>query len=242
MSGKVVVATSPAELPALDELERRAGGNGVEAIRIGPEELADIEPHAAGIAALHVPGAAVVDFSRVAATFATIAEGGGASIRTGWQATAALPDPAGWRLESTRGAVRARVVVNCAGLHVDRVAAMMGVTPDVSIVPFRGEYRELRPDRRHLVRTLVYPVPDPCLPFLGVHFTRSADGRVEVGPNAVLAFAREGYRRRDVRFSDLATCSVRPGSGVWAGPGGAPVPPRRGDRCGVPPSPPKHAS
>jgi (S)-2-hydroxyglutarate dehydrogenase len=94
-------------------------------------------------------------------------------------------------------------VVNCAGLHVDRIAALMGVTPDLSIVPFRGEYRELRPDRRHLVRTLIYPVPDPSLPFLGVHFTRSADGRVEVGPNAVLAFAREGYRRRDVRLPDL---------------------------------------
>ena len=211
MSGKVVVATSPAEIPALDELERRAGGNGVEVERIGPAQLGGIEPHAAGVAALHVPGAAVVDFGEVAAAYATVAEKGGASVRTGWQVTAARHEPAGWRLESPQGAVRARVVVNCAGLHVDRVAALMGVTPDLSIVPFRGEYRELRPERRHLVKTLIYPVPDPDLPFLGVHFTRSPDGRVEVGPNAVLAFAREGYRRRDFRLGDLGAVLRSPG-------------------------------
>jgi L-2-hydroxyglutarate oxidase len=211
MSGKVVVATSPVEIPALDELERRATGNGVESRRIGPAELAGIEPHAAGVAALHVPGAAVVDFGEVAGSYAAIAEKGGASIRTGWQVTAARREPAGWRLESPKGPVRARVVVNCAGLHVDRVAALMGVTSDLSIVPFRGEYRELSPDRGHLVKTLIYPVPDPSLPFLGVHFTRSADGRVEVGPNAVLAFAREGYRRRDVRFGDIGAVLRSPG-------------------------------
>jgi L-2-hydroxyglutarate oxidase LhgO len=211
MSGKVVVATSPAEMPALEELERRARGNGVEVSRIGPVELAGIEPHAAGVAALHVPGAAVVDFGEVAGSYAAIAEKGGASIRTGWQVTAARRESGGWRLETPQGPVRARVVVNCAGLHVDRVAALMGVTPDLSIVPFRGEYRQLRPDRSHLVKTLIYPVPDPSLPFLGVHFTRSADGRVEVGPNAVLAFAREGYRRRDVRLGDLGAVLRSPG-------------------------------
>lgn len=202
--GKVVVATDAEQLTALDELERRAKDNGVTARRIGIEELAEREPYAAGIDALWVDDTAVVDFGEVAVRYAAIAVDGGADIRTGFEVVAAYDTDAGsLRLESPQGPVTARVVVNCSGLHVDKIAAMTGHVPRLQIVPFRGEYREITGYSAELVQGLIYPVPDPRFPFLGVHFTRNIHGKVEVGPNAVLALAREGYGWSDVVWPQL---------------------------------------
>lgn len=202
-SGKVVVAADDSQIPALDELERRATANGVKTQRLGLEGLAEREPHVRGVAGLWVPITAVVDFAAVARTYGKLAEHAGADIRTDFEVVDVPPSSRGRRLESPFGWVDARVVVNCAGLHVDRIARLMGHEPEVSIVPFRGEYHEIRGRAADLVKGLIYPVPDPRFPFLGVHFTRGIDGRVEAGPNAVLAFAREGYRRRDITMRQL---------------------------------------
>jgi len=175
--GKVIVATMPEELPRLDELHRRATANGVEAERIGPERLREIEPHVRGIAALHVPGTGIVDYVAVARKLA-----GFVDVRTGVKVESAAQ-------------LGATLVINCAGLHCDRLARSR-----MKIVPFRGEYYELK--KTSLVRGLIYPVPDPSFPFLGVHFTRMIGGGVEAGPNAVLALKREGYRWRDFSMRD----------------------------------------
>jgi len=182
--GKVIVATDPSELPRLDELERRGRANGVELTRIGPERLREIEPHAAGIAALHVPGTGIVDYVAVARKLASFVE-----VRTGV------------RVGSARQ-IGADLVINCAGLHSDRLTRLSGQAPSVRIVPFRGEYYELKPSAHELCRGLIYPVPDPNFPFLGVHFTRMIHGGVECGPNAVLAFAREGYYKTSINVFD----------------------------------------
>jgi L-2-hydroxyglutarate oxidase len=184
--GKVIVATEAAELPRLEELERRAVANGVAVERIGPERLREIEPHARGIAALQVPGTGIVDYAAVARKLAESVE-----VRTGV------------RVESVRQ-LGAKLVINCAGLHSDRLARSR-----IRIVPFRGEYYELR--RTSLVRGLIYPVPDPAFPFLGVHFTRMVGGGVEAGPNAVLAFKREGYRWSDFSLRDTLETLAYPG-------------------------------
>ncbi len=202
--GKVVVAVDDDQLDALAELERRATANGVPTERIDAAGIAAREPQVVGVAGLWVPETSVVDFAQVAAVYAGLAAEGNCQIRTGFEVVDAAPTAKGWRIESPTGWVNARVVINCAGLHVDRIARMMGTDPGVQIVPFRGEYYEIVPQRAHLVNGLVYPVPDPRFPFLGVHFTRDVHGRVEVGPNAVLAMAREGYRRSDIRWGDLA--------------------------------------
>jgi L-2-hydroxyglutarate oxidase len=203
--GKVVVATGPQELPALDELERRGRANGLRGLRrLRPEELRDIEPHAQGVAALQVPEAGIVDFVAVArALAADVFERDGA-VRTHCRFLRLERDGSELVLETTAGEVRARTVVNCAGLRSDEVARRCGVDPQLRIVPFRGEYYQLVPERCFLVRHLIYPVPDPRFPFLGVHFTRRIDGSVEAGPNAVLALAREGYRWTDVSLGDIA--------------------------------------
>lgn len=212
--GKVVVATEQAQLPALDELARRAADNGVPTERLDAGGIAEHEPHAAGIAGLWVPVTAVVDFGEVARKYAELAAARGTEIRTGFEVVAAPVTSAGRRLESPAGWLEAKVVVNCGGLYVDRLARMMGLDTDIRIVPFRGEYYEIIPPAAALVQGLIYPVPDPRFPFLGVHFTRDVHGRVEVGPNAVLAFAREGYRRRDIVPGELAeSLGTR---GLWA--------------------------
>jgi L-2-hydroxyglutarate oxidase LhgO len=202
--GKVVVARDASELAALDEIERRATANGVPGLRrLTGDGLREIEPHAAGVAALHSPTTAIVDFPAVARAFADdVAESGG-RVRLGFEVvrigragdrvTVASPD---------EELVFDRLVV-CAGLQSDRVARLAGDSPAPAIIPFRGEYYRLVPSRTELVGGLIYPVPDPRYPFLGVHFTRRVDGGVDVGPNAVLALAREGYRRRDVRPADV---------------------------------------
>lgn len=194
-SGKLVIATDESELPALDELERRGNANGLEGLRrIGPEEITEFEPHATGIAALHVPEAGVADFPAIAAHHSTELETAGAEVVTGAEVTAIEHRGDGVRVEAGEHRFTASLLINCAGLHSDRVAALAGVQSDVRIVPFRGEYYRLVDDASDLVRTLIYPVPDPRFPFLGVHFTRRIDGTVEVGPNAILALGREHYR------------------------------------------------
>lgn len=204
LCGKVIVATEERELGPLEELYRRGTASGVPGLRkIVPDELRDIEPHAAGIAALHSPGTGIVDYREVARAIAADLERRGAVIATGSGVLAIDRDGSHLRIQTARGEVTARHLINCAGLYSDAVARKMGVRPDVQIVPFRGEYYFLRPQRRHLVRGLIYPVPDPRLPFLGVHLTRTVHGEVEAGPNAVLAFAREGYAWSRIRPEEL---------------------------------------
>ena len=193
--GKVVVASRVQELRALDSLQQRGIDNGIEVRRITPRELNRLEPHSAGVAALHVPGAGIVDYSAVADALAGDVVAAGNTIRVRAEVTSVeqLPHDAGLRLGVGRDRLTTRWLVNCAGLQSDRVARLAGAATDVTIVPFRGEYHELVDTARHLVRGLIYPVPDPRWPFLGVHMTRMMDHGVHVGPNAVLAFGREAY-------------------------------------------------
>ena len=193
-TGKLVIAVDESEIPRLDELERRGTANGlIGIVRLGPDEIAQFEPAATGVTALFIPEAGVVDFSALAAHSAKKLTQAGVSIETGTALTA-IEHRSGDVLAITdKREFRARSLVNCAGLHSDRVAMMAGVRPSVRIVPFRGEYYRLSTDAASLVNGLIYPVPDPRFPFLGVHFTRRVDDVVEVGPNAVLAFGREHY-------------------------------------------------
>ena len=210
--GKVVVATSTYELPRLEELYRRGVANGVEGLAmVGPERLRELEPHATGIKALHVPTTGIIDFSRVAQTYARLIQERGGEIRTRHQVRKIFHRDGGLVLETLQGAVRGNFLINCGGLHCDRIARLAGARIDLQIVPFRGEYYTITPSRRHLVKNLIYPVPDPALPFLGVHFTRTIDGMVEAGPNAVLAFAREGYQKTDFIPADLQDTLTFPG-------------------------------
>ena len=200
--GKVVVATEPSEVPRLEELHRRGVANGVEVELIGPERLREIEPHANGLKALRVPSTGIVDYIAVARRYAEIVHERGGEIRTESRVLAIRRDNRAWLIETSTGIVRARNVVNCAGLHADRIARLAGFDPPVKIVPFRGEYYTLVAARQNLVRHLIYPVPDPAFPFLGVHFTRMVHGGVEAGPNAVLSLKREGYRKTDFNLRD----------------------------------------
>ena len=216
ITGKVIVATIPDEIPALDELHRRGIANGVENVtRLTPAELLEVEPEAAGVAALHVPGAGVIDFKNVAAAMQRKVETRDGSVRTGARAVDAVRRGSIWSVNlSDSTQIRAPKVVTCAGLHADQVAGIFGLFPQVRVVPFRGEYWHLR--RPHLVRSLVYPVPDPRFPFLGVHFTKGISGAVEVGPNAVLAFAREGYSWGAIKPRELLHILSTPGLGHLA--------------------------
>jgi L-2-hydroxyglutarate oxidase len=194
--GKVVVATRAEELPALAELERRGRANGLQGLRrLSPDEIREHEPHVAGLAGLLVPETGIVDYRQVAQTMRRLVTEAGGEVRTTARVQACRHHPSEIALETTAGAVACRGLVNCAGLRSDRVARLCGVEPGLQIIPFRGEYYELVPERWSLVRNLIYPVPDPRFPFLGVHFTRMVHGGVEAGPNAVLALRREGYGR-----------------------------------------------
>lgn len=212
--GKLVVASDENEIPALDELERRGRANGLQGLRrLGPDEIREREPHVAGVAGLEVLETGIVDYKAVArALAAEIAEMDG-EVRTGARVTAVRRNDSGLTVESAAGEVEAAFLVNCGGLHCDRIARLCGDSPNIRIVPFRGEYYEVVEGRRHLVRDLVYPVPDPRFPFLGVHFTRMIGGGLEAGPNAVLALRREGYRWRDVSARDMAAVAAY--SGFW---------------------------
>jgi L-2-hydroxyglutarate oxidase LhgO len=210
--GKTIVAISPEELPRLERLYERGMANGVPGLeRIGPEPLREIEPHASGLAAIHSPSTAIVDFNTVAMAMAELLRQRGGEILTEARVEGIARVDGGLVLETIRGLIRTRTLVNCAGLYADRVAGLLGARTRVRIIPFRGEYYHLTPERQHLVRGLIYPVPDPAFPFLGVHFTRTIQGKVEMGPNAVLAFAREGYAYRDVRLGEIAGMLAYPG-------------------------------
>jgi len=211
--GKVVVATNESELPALAELLRRGQANGVAGIvEIGPERLREIEPHVAGIKALWVPGTGIVDYVAVAKKYAELITKAGGTVRTGTRATGIRRSTDGEEIISTNnGEIRAKLIVNCGGLLSDRVARMGGADPGAKIVPFRGEYYKLAPASHHLVKGLIYPVPDPRFPFLGVHFTRMIGGGVEAGPNAVLALKREGYTRFSFSLRDSFDTFTYPG-------------------------------
>lgn len=202
--GKLVVAVDETELGRLENLYERGQQNGLLGLRkLNAQQMREVEPHVAGIAALHVPQEGIVDYEKVCrAIQKKIAEHGG-EVRTNAKVTALRPKTNGWIVSTRAGDFEADYVVNCAGLHCDRVSELAGEKRHVRIVPFRGEYYKIRPDRQFLVRNLIYPVPDPQFPFLGVHFTRLIHGGIEAGPNAVLAFAREGYRKSDFNLSDF---------------------------------------
>ena len=212
--GKIVVATSAQEIPRLEELHRRGQANGLTGLRwLTPEEIREYEPHAAGIRGLAVPQTGIVDYKGVARTFAQNAINRGCQLKTGARVVGCVQSSSEIVLETTAGAVHCKALVNCAGLQCDRVAALCGVRQGVRIIPFRGEYYELAPASHHLVKNLIYPVPDPEFPFLGVHFTRMIAGGIEAGPNAVLALKREGYRKTDVSIRDVG--SMLAFSGFW---------------------------
>jgi L-2-hydroxyglutarate oxidase len=218
--GKVVVATSEEELPRLEELHRRGNANGLQGLAlIGPERLKELEPHATGIRGLHVPETGIIDYQRVAAAYAAKIRGSGGDIRLSQKVVGILDRPDEIVLQTSGGDYRTKYLINCCGLHSDLIARLAGGaksdgSTEHRIIPFRGEYYKIAPEREFLVRNLIYPVPDPAFPFLGVHFTRMAKGGVEAGPNAVLAYAREGYRHTHVNVKDLwRTVSFR---GFWA--------------------------
>jgi (S)-2-hydroxyglutarate dehydrogenase len=210
--GKVIVAMNSDELPGLEELKRRGEANGLVGLRlIGPEELREIEPHAKGLRALVVPSTGTTDYAVVCGKYAELITAAGGTVLTSAPATAIKRSTEEIVVETPRGAFSSKSLINCAGLHSDRISRMAGDEPGVVIVPFRGEYYDLVPERASLVHALIYPVPDPRFPFLGVHFTRRITGRVDAGPNAVLALAREGYRHSDVNLRDLASSLTFPG-------------------------------
>jgi L-2-hydroxyglutarate oxidase LhgO len=211
--GKVIVATEESELSRLHDLYQRGLANGVEGLElIGPDRLREIEPHCAGLQALWSPNTGIVDYALVASRYALDVRNLGGEIHTGRRLTGLRRFTDRVVLETPAGELQARRVLACAGLHADRVAALSRGASEPGVVPFRGDYWQLRPEARHLCRNLIYPVPDPAFPFLGVHATRRiGTGEVWLGPNAVLALAREGYRRRDFAPADLAQALANPG-------------------------------
>lgn len=211
--GKLIVATDAAELPRLRALGERAIANGLPVRTVSGAEARAYEPALRCVEALRVASTGIVDFAEVCAVLAKLVRGHGAQIRLGARVLGVRRRGAAQVVRTSTGDVVADVLVNCAGLHADRVARLAGVRPPVRIVPFRGEYHELRPERRDLVRGLIYPVPDPRFPFLGVHLTRMIDGSVHAGPNAVLALAREGYSWTRVNPRDVLDWATHPG--LW---------------------------
>ena len=212
--GKLVVAGDEGEIPRLDDMLERGRQNGLQGLRrMSPEEVREIEPHVQCVGGILVPEEGIVDYAAVCATLEREILALGGEIRFGAGVRRLVREGAGWRIITASGELTTRVLVNCAGLHTDRVARMAGSVPTCRIVPFRGEYHRLRPEREHLVRHLVYPLPEPGFPFLGVHFTRRIEGGIDAGPNAVLAFAREGYRLRDVDLRDMVDALTY--RGLW---------------------------
>ncbi len=210
--GKVIVATSEDELPRLEELRQRGDANGVIGLRlVSSEELREIEPHASGRGALFVPSTGVTDYALASEKYAQLMAAQGGTILTSAEVTNIYRRPDEIVVQTQRGAFSANYLINCAGLFSDRISRMAGDEPQVMVVPFRGEYYDLVLARESLVRALIYPVPDPRFPFLGVHFTRRVSGKVDAGPNAVLALDREGYRCSNINMHDLASSLLFPG-------------------------------
>jgi L-2-hydroxyglutarate oxidase len=210
--GKVIVATREDELARLEELRRRGEANGLTGLRmIAPDELREIEPHASGVKALVVPSTGITDYALVCQKYAELISARGGEVRMSTAVTGVQRSAHQIVVETTSGAFVTDALINCAGLFSDRISRMAGDDPGVMIVPFRGEYYDLTPERASLVRALIYPVPDPRFPFLGVHFTRRISGKVDAGPNAVFALAREGYRHADINVRDLISSLAFPG-------------------------------
>ena len=212
LCGKTIVATDESELPRLDNLYERGVANGVPGLEmIGPERLKEIEPHTFGQRALWSPATGIIDYVKVTEAYASRFQERGGDIYMDTAVQSIGGADGAMTVETNRGSLRASHVINCAGLYADRVAEMMGERTNVRIIPFRGEYYTLRPESQHLVKGLIYPVPDPRFPFLGVHYTRNIHGYVEAGPNAVLAFAREGYRKSNVDVGESFGTFTYPG-------------------------------
>ncbi len=215
--GKVVVATSQKEIPALDELESRGRANGIEGLkRLNAGEIREYEPHAAGIDGLWVPVTGIVDYTQVTEKYGELVRNKGGQVQTRARVTGFRRETNGLTLETAQGTVHCKNLINCGGLQSDRIARMCGVDPKLRIMPFRGEYYELVPDRHHLVKNLIYPVPNPEFPFLGVHFTRMVHGGIEAGPNAVLAFRREGYGKLSFSLPDALEIAFYGGFWIMA--------------------------
>jgi len=212
--GKIVVATNETELPWLEDLWQRGNANGLLGLRkLIPEQIREIEPNAAGIAAIHVPQEGIVDYPGVCEKLGELIRQRGGRICLNTRLLRFVPDSGRWIAETSAGEFSSRLVVTCGGLYSDRLVRATGQKPAARIIPFRGEYYQIKKQRQHLVRNLIYPVPDPGFPFLGVHFTRLIHGGVEAGPNAVLAFSREGYRWSNINARDLAESLCFPG--LW---------------------------
>jgi len=221
--GKVIVATEPEELPRLDALYQRGLENELPVRKISAEEMKEIEPHLRGLAGIHVPTTGIVDYGAVAAKYARLLQERGSQVKLSTRVLGVTSEGSGAGngvvVRTEQGDFTARFLVNCAGLYSDRVARMAAGKAAIpaKIVPFRGEYYDVKPDRRYLVKNLIYPVPNPNFPFLGVHFTRMIGGDIHAGPNAVLSFKREGYRKTDVNLADLAEVVTYPGFWRLAG-------------------------
>jgi L-2-hydroxyglutarate oxidase len=210
--GKIIVATSEGELPRLEELYRRGNANRLKGIQmLTAEQIREIEPHAAGIRGIRVPGTSIVDYGKVAEKLGDLIARNGGKILLSHEVTALRRCGGSSILETTRGPVEARLVINCAGLHSDRISQMINSKSDLMIVPFRGEYYDIIAAKQHYVKGLIYPVPDPQFPFLGVHFTKRIGGSVEAGPNAVLALKREGYSKTSFQAADVFEFATFPG-------------------------------
>ena len=212
MCGKLIVATDDSEVPQLEELFKRGTENGAEDLRmVDQEEIKDIEPYSAGVKAILSPNTGIIDYFEVSQAYGTRMRENGGDLLTNVEVISIENKDNLVYINTTSGMFAAKYVLNCAGLHADTVARMMGVDVGVKIVPFRGEYFSIIPEKEHMVKGLIYPVPNPNMPFLGVHFTRRINGSVEAGPNAVLAFAREGYKKTDVNLKDTFETLSYPG-------------------------------
>ncbi|HEY9620743.1 MAG TPA: L-2-hydroxyglutarate oxidase [Crinalium sp.] len=209
--GKVIVATEEKELPLLENLYQRGLQNGIPVTRITAEQVREYEPHVSAIAGIWVSSTGIADYKKVCHKYAELIQEQGGDLRLNTKVLRIVETPEGQVLETNQGSFQAKFVINCAGLHSDRVAKLNQVDPQAKIVPFRGEYYELVPEKRHLVKGLIYPVPNPDFPFLGVHFTRMIDGTVHAGPNAVLSLKREGYTKTDFDLRDFAEVMAYPG-------------------------------
>ncbi len=217
ITGKVVVATGPQEIPLLEQLHQRGLANGVAGLElIGPDHLKELEPHAKGVKALKVPGTGIVDYKEVCLKMAELIQKSGGTLQTNTRLFSATRQDNLWILKTNQGDFKAKYLVNCGGLHSDRVARTCGLSPKVKIIPFRGEYYSLKPEAESLVKNLIYPVPNPLFPFLGVHFTNMIHGGVEAGPNAVLAYKREGYGKFSFNLRDALETLTYPGFWIMA--------------------------
>lgn len=215
--GKVIVATNSQELPLLENLYQRGLTNGLTVRKIGPEELKELEPHVNGLSGLHVPSTGIVNYKQVAETYVRLIQAQGGTLQLGAKVEKITDTTEGVIVETANDTFQTRFLINCAGLHSDRVARLEQVKTEMKIVPFRGEYYDLKPEKRYLVKNLIYPVPNPNFPFLGVHFTRMIDGTVHAGPNAVLSFKREGYHKSDFNLQDFVEVMTYPAFWKLAG-------------------------